>query len=60
MPKQDGQGNATPGKFELHKVERDSAGQERYIKTGEDEAIQRTRIAEMGQKAAEELHGASY
>ena len=27
------------GKFELHKVQRDSEGKERYIKTEEDDAI---------------------
>ena len=39
MPSKDKDGKNTAGKFELHKVERDSAGQERYIKTKEEDAI---------------------
>jgi len=32
------------GKFELHKVDRDSEGKERYIKTEEDEAIYKAKV----------------
>ena len=32
------------GKFELRKVERDSTGKERYIKTEEDDALFKTKI----------------
>ena len=60
LPSKGEDGKVTPGKFELHKVERDSTGQERYIKTKEDDAIQKAKITEMGQKAAQELQGASY
>ena len=35
---------ATDGKFELRKVQRDSEGNERYIKTEEDEAIVKTKM----------------
>jgi len=38
LPTESKDGKPT-GKFELHKVERDSEGKERYIKTEEDEAI---------------------
>ena len=34
-----------PGRFELHKVERDSEGKERYIKTDEDEVLLKTKIS---------------
>lgn len=50
----------TPGKFELRKVERDSAGQERYIKTPEDEAIYQAKIQQMGVDAANQLQGSTY
>jgi hypothetical protein len=33
------------GKFELRQVDRDSTGQERYIKTNEDEAITKNKIS---------------
>ena len=48
------------GKFELRKVERDSEGKERYIKTEEDDAIFQTKIQEMGQMASMELRDANY
>jgi hypothetical protein len=39
MAPTDKDGNPMPGKFQLHKVDR-AGGQERYIKTKEDDAIQ--------------------
>ena len=39
MPTKDKDGKNTAGKFELHQVQRDSTGKERYIKTKEDDAI---------------------
>ena len=48
------------GKFELRKVERDSEGKERYIKTEEDDAIFKTKIQQMGQMASMELRNATY
>ena len=48
------------GKFELRKVDRDSTGKERYIKTDEDDAIFKSKLQEMGAKAAAETNGASF
>jgi hypothetical protein len=48
------------GKFELRKVERDSEGKERYIKTDEDDAIFQTKIKMMGEAAQEELKDATF
>lgn len=44
-----------PGKFELHKVERDSAGKERYIKTSEEDAMFKAKMTQMAGEAAAEL-----
>ena len=41
------------GNFELRKVERDSEGKERYIKTDEEDAIFKGKIQEMGAIAAQ-------
>ena len=46
------------GSFDVHKVQRDSEGNERYIKTEEDEAIMKAKILEMGKNVAEELKDA--
>jgi len=35
------------GKFELRKVERDSEGKERYIKTEEEDAMFKTKMQQM-------------
>ena len=40
----EGKATAANGQFELRKVERDSTGQERYIKTDEDDAIFKGKI----------------
>lgn len=48
------------GKFELRKVDRDSTGQERYIKTEEDDAIFRNKVQQMGQEAAAVLKDSTY
>ena len=48
-----------PGKFQLHKVERDSEGKERYIKTQEDDAIFKAKLAQLQADAANELKGLS-
>ena len=37
-------GKPVPGKFELHRLERDSKGEERYFKTSEDETLMKTKI----------------
>ena len=42
----------------MHKVQRDSEGNERYIKTEEDEAIHKAKILEMGKHVADELKDA--
>ena len=52
--------NGTNGKFELRKVHRDSTGKERYIKTDEDDAIFKSKVQEMGARAAAELKDASF
>jgi tetratricopeptide (TPR) repeat protein len=44
-PALDQHGNPLPGKFELHKVDRDSTGRERYIKTSEDDALFRAKLS---------------
>ena len=48
------------GKFELHKVDRDSEGKERYIKTEEDEAIYKAKIQQMSAFAQQELRNATF
>lgn len=40
----EGEGVPANGQFELRKVERDSEGKERYIKTDEDDAIFKGKI----------------
>ena len=44
----------------MRKVERDSEGRERYIKTDEDDAIFKGKIQEMGAIAASELKDSTY
>mmetsp|Transcript_5468 Transcript_5468/g.9256 ORF Transcript_5468/g.9256 Transcript_5468/m.9256 type:complete len:197 (-) Transcript_5468:455-1045(-) len=60
MPKTTADGKPMPGKFELHKVERDSTGKERYIKTGEDDAYFKAKMQQMAADAMNELKGASF
>ena len=47
-------------KFELHKLQRDSEGKERYVKTSEDETILKSKIAQMGMDVGRELYNASF
>lgn len=53
-------GKKQPGKFELHRMERDSEGQERYFKTSEDETLMKTKITQMGVEVATELKDATF
>lgn len=60
LPDKEEDGKAPTGKFELHQVQRDSEGNERYIKTDEDDAIFKTKLADMKAKAAHELKDATF
>ena len=53
-------GKPIPGKFELHRMEKDSKGEERYFKTSEDEALMKTKITQMGVEVATELKDATF
>ena len=48
------------GKFELRKVERDSEGNERYIKTEEDAAILKAKMQQMQVEVLNELKGVDF
>ena len=48
------------GKFELRKVERDSEGKERYIKTSEDDAMFKAKMQQMATFAKQELKNATF
>ena len=52
--------DAAAGKFELRKVERDSEGKERYIKTSEDDAMFKAKMQQMATFAKQELKNATF
>ena len=52
--------NNQVGQFDLHKVERDSEGKERYIKADEDEVLMKSKISQIGADVAIELKDSTF